>query len=348
MANPSCFEPQEREVSVVEENGSQETTSIQGQGCSEENNIKKALSREECCVIKDKEGSKARDEGINFCAPEKESPSSKSLVKIHYVAELDDAGVKDGLPTDAVDSSGNNLRDDIQAGEKSKCPPRASGLKLACIRVEDEGEDDIRAERSVKSDGKGLENIDGTRAESSGREHHYCLESRAVKSSGSAQIFGEGQGSGIFQDPGLDSGLVLDSIPDMGLNYRATQCPDSITRASLNGFTIHEPICFKAQAQTLKTRLSQDLFSRPVETTERLEPISSSSETGQEGNASTHGEEDKLREDVVQAEGHKLKKRYDDNTFLQPISIPFSIFGRPLLSRFLPVWGIHYRRRLCL
>ena len=246
MANPSCSEPQEREVSVVKEKGSQETTSTQGQGCSEENNIKKALSREESCVINDKEGSKAGDEGINFCAPEKEPPSGKSPVKIPYVAEMDDAGVKDGLPPAAIDSSGNNLKDDIQTGEKSKCPPRASGLKLACARVEDEGEDDIRAERSVKSDGKGLGNIYGTRAESSGREHRYCLESHAVKSCGSGQIFGEGRGSGIVLDPGLDSGRVLNSIPDLGLNSRATQCPDSIKRASLNGFTIHEPICFKA------------------------------------------------------------------------------------------------------
>ena len=316
MANPSCSEPQKREVSVVEEKGSQETTSIQGQGCSEENNIKKALSREESCVIKDKEGSKAGDEGINFCVPEKDSPSGKFPEKIPYVAELDDAGVRHGLPPAVVDSSGNNLRDYIQAGEKSKCPPRASGLKLACIRVEDEGEDDIRAERSVKSDGKGLGNIGGTRAESSGREHHYCLESQAVKSSGSSQIFGEGRGLGFVLDPGLDSGRVLDSIQGMGLNSRVTQCPDSIKRASLNGFTHHEPTCFKVQAETLKTGLSQDLFSRPVETSERLEPISSSSEAGQEGNASTHGEEDELSEDVVQSEGHNLKKRYDDNIFL--------------------------------
>ena len=81
----------------------------------------------------------------------------------------------------------------------------------------------------------------------------------------------------------------------------------------------------------MKTGLSQDLFSRPVETSERLEPISSSSEAGQEGNASPLGEEDEYSEVAAQAEGHNLKKRYDDNLFAQSTPIPFSVFGRPLL-----------------
>ena len=65
MANPSCTGPQEREVSEFEEKGSQETISIQDQGCSEGNNLKQALSREERCTLKDIEGSKVEDEGRN-------------------------------------------------------------------------------------------------------------------------------------------------------------------------------------------------------------------------------------------------------------------------------------------
>ena len=94
---------------------------------------------------------------------------------------------------------------------------------------------------------------------------------------------------------------------------------------------LQEPTCLKAQAEFLKTGTSQNLFSRPVEISERLEPILSSSEAAQEGIVSSHGEEDVLSEDAAQAEGHKIKKRYDDNFFAQSTSIPFSVFGRPLL-----------------
>ena len=121
MANPSYAGSQEREVSVVEEKGSQETTSIQDQGCSEDNNIKKALSREERCALKDIEGSKAGDEGRNYCAPKKESSSGKFPEKTPSVADMEYAGVKGGFHPATIDSSGNDLRDYIQAGEKSIC-----------------------------------------------------------------------------------------------------------------------------------------------------------------------------------------------------------------------------------
>ena len=107
-------------------------------------------------------------------------------------------------------------------------------MKLACIRVEDEGEDDIRAERSVNSDGKGLKNIYGTRAASSGREHLYCFESQVVKLPGPGQILKEGRESGHVLDPGSESCRVLDSSPGTGLNSWETQCPVSIKRASLS------------------------------------------------------------------------------------------------------------------
>ena len=73
MANLSCYETKEREVSVVEEKSPHETTSIQGQGCSEEG-----------------------DKGRNSCTPETESPSGKFLEKIPYVTKLEYDGEKDG------------------------------------------------------------------------------------------------------------------------------------------------------------------------------------------------------------------------------------------------------------
>ena len=233
MANPRCSGSKEREVPVVVEKGSQETISKQGQGCSGEG-----------------------DEGRNSCAPENESPSSKVMKKIPYVADLECDGEKDGSLLADVDSSSNDLRDYFQAGEKPKSSPRESGLKLTWLRVEDEGEDGIRAERSVISVGEGRGNIDGTRAVSSSREHLYRHDSQAVKLPGSGQILGEGRGSGQVLIPGLGSRRVLGSTSDLGQNSRATQCPDSFKRAHSNGFTLHEPIRFKAQTEILKTGLS--------------------------------------------------------------------------------------------
>ena len=69
-----------------------------------------------------------------------------------------------------------------------------------------------------------------------------------------------------------------------------------------------------------------------AETPERLEPLSCSSEAGQERNASSQGVDNELSEVAAQAEGYNLKKRYDDNLITRSISIPFSVFGRPLLS----------------
>ena len=206
-------------------------------------------------------------------------------------------------------------------------------MKLVCLRIEDEGEDDTRAERSVNPYGKGLGNTDGTRVESSGSERHYRLESQAVRFSGSGQNLGEGRGSGHFLEPGMELGRDLVPTTGLGLNSRVNQCPESIKRARLNGLILHEPTCFKAQAEILKTGLSQDLFPRPVETTDSSEPISNSPEAGrQEGNAIPHGEEEELSEVTIQVEGHNLKNKYDVNLFDQSTPIPFSVFGRPLLS----------------
>ena len=209
------------------------------------------------------------------------------MEKIPYVADLECDGEKDGSLSAAVDSSGNDLKNYVQAREKSKSSSRDSELKLTWVRVEDEGEDDIRAERSVNSVGEGRGNIDGTRAVSSGRERPHRHDSQAVKLLGSGQILGEGRGSGHILISGLGSRRVLGSTSDLGQNSRATQCPDYFKLAHSNGFTLHEPIRLKAQAETLKTGLTQELVSTFAETSERFETISWSLEARQEGNTLT-------------------------------------------------------------
>ena len=185
MTNPSCAVPQEREVSAFEERGSQVTTSTQDQGCSEGNNIKQTLSREERCPLKDKVGRRIEDEGRFFCEPEKESSSGKFPKKTPTLVDLDDAGVKGGFHSVDVVSPGTALRDHIQAGGKTNYSTRISKLKPVGLRYEDEGEDDTRAGICVKSVGVGLGNTDGTRSDSSGRERHYQLESQEEKQPGS-------------------------------------------------------------------------------------------------------------------------------------------------------------------
>ena len=154
LATTSCSGTKAREVSVVEEKGPQETTSKQGQGRRD-----------------------AGGEGKISGAQEKDSPSGKFLEIISKAAELEHDGEKDDSHPVAADSLGNIPRDYIQADEMSKCSHRDSRLKIVCLRVEEEGEDDSRAERSVFSVGKGLGKIDGTRPASSGREHCHRLDS---------------------------------------------------------------------------------------------------------------------------------------------------------------------------
>ena len=169
-ANPSCSGSNECEVSVAEAKGSQETISIQGQRCSDEG-----------------------DEGRNSRAQEKGSSSGNICEKTPYGEELDCDGEKVGSHLADVESSGNDIRDYVQAGEKSKSSSKDLGMKPACLRVEEEGKDDTRAERSVISDGKGRGNIDGTRAATLGRELMNRPDPETVKLPGSGQIFGEGR-----------------------------------------------------------------------------------------------------------------------------------------------------------
>ena len=67
-------------------------------------------------------------------------------------------------------------------------------------------------------------------------------------------------------------------------------------------------------------------------TTDNISPIYSSPNTGQEGNALHIGEEDELSEVAVQEDGRDHMNRYGDNPYVQSTPIPFSVFGRPLLS----------------
>ena len=60
-------------------------------------------------------------------------------------------------------------------------------------------------------------------------------------------------------------------------------------------------------------------------------PISSSLNARQEGKALHTGEEDKLREDLVQEDGRDHMNRYGDNLYIQSTPTPFSVFGRTLL-----------------
>ena len=309
MANPSCSGSKECEALAVEEEGFQKTISTQGHGCSE-----------------------VREEVGNYCVSEKESPSGKFLEKFPFGVEQEHVGEKVGSHPGVVDLASNDRRDDSQEGENVKQPSRDPGLKIACLRVEEEGEVDKRAGRSVDLHGKEMGNIDGTRVALSGREHLYRKEEQAGKLHVSGQTIEEGRGSGQGLELDLDTRWVHGSSSGLGQNFPATQSPVSTKRASFNEITIYEPNYLKAKTETLKKGLSQELVSRAVEMSGKLEPTSSSLEAGHERNISALGEEDELSEAAGQAEGHDFKKRYNENFFSPSTSIPFSVFGRPLFS----------------
>ena len=74
---------------------------------------------------------------------------------------MEDVDAKDGFLCVAVDSPGFDLRDAIQAGGKIRGLFRNSELITGDLRLEVEGEDDIRAERRVGLGEVGLGNYDG-------------------------------------------------------------------------------------------------------------------------------------------------------------------------------------------
>ena len=231
LANPSCSGSKECEALAVEEKGSQETISLQGQGCSN-----------------------VGEEDRNYCVSEKESPSGKFLEKLPFGAEQEHDGEKVGSHLDAVDLACNDRRDDTQEEEKVKQLSRDPGLKLACLRAEEEGEVDKRAGRSVDSHGEELGKIDEVWVTSSGRVHPYRKGEKAEKLTVSGQTIKEGRGLGQGLEPDSDTCRVHGSSSGSGQKFRATQSPVSIKRAS-NGINIHEPTYFKAQTEILKTGL---------------------------------------------------------------------------------------------
>ena len=307
FANPSRSGSEECEALAVEEKGTQETISLQGQGCS---------------VVGEEDG--------NYCVSEKESPSGNFLEKLPFGAEQEHDGEKVGSLLGVVDLACKDRRDDTQDEEKVKQLSRDPGLKLACLRAEEEGEVDKRAGRSVDSHGEELGKIDEGWVTSSGRVHHYRKGEKAEKLTVSGQSIEEGRELGQGLESNSDTCRDHGSSSGSGQKCRATQSPVSFNRAS-NGITIHEPTYFKAQTEILKTGLVQDLVSKAVEMAGQLKPISGCLEAGQERMTSALGEENELSEAAGQAEGHDIKIRYDDNLFSQSTSIPFSVFGRPLL-----------------
>ena len=203
------------------------------------------------------------------------------------------------------------------------------------LRVEDEGEDDTCAGRSVRLGGFGLGNLDGTWSEPSGREPHYQRELQEEMQPGWGpflEAVATVRGSGPDWDSDRESGRPHVSPSGVGLDYRAALCPDSINRSRLNGLIHYEPTCSKAQVTAVEAGLSQGLFSRSVENSDCLGPISCSPNEGQEGIALHHVEGDELSVVAAQEDGYNLKNRYDDNLYAQSTPIPISVFGRPLLS----------------
>ena len=107
--------------------------------------------------------------------------------------------------------------------------------------------------------------------------------------------------------------------------------PDSTKRPPLHGPGPYVPSCFKAHDTGMGVGLRQGLLSRFVLPSDCKSPISSTLNAGQEGKAIHTGEEDELREDPVQEDGHDYMNRYGDNLYVQSTPTPFSVFGCPLL-----------------
>ena len=117
----------------------------------------------------------------------------------------------------------------------------------------------------------------------------------------------------------------------LGLDYRVGLSPVSTNRPPLHGPDPSVPSCFKAQDMGMGVGLRQGLLSRSVLPSDCKSPISNTLNAGQEGIDLHTGEEDELREDLVQEDGRDHMNRYGDNLYIQSTPTPFSIFGRPLL-----------------
>ena len=122
--------------------------------------------------------------------------------------------------------------------------------------------------------------------------------------------------------------------------------PVSTNRPLLHGPDLFAPSCFKAQDSGLEVGLRQGLPSRFVMTSDCKSPISSSLNAGHEGNALHNGEEDELREVLVQEDSRDHMNRYDDNRYVQSTPIPFSVFGCPCFQGVFQARGVYLQLRI--
>ena len=320
----------EGEMSAGENRGSHESNSSQDQGRSKGNNKKKVTSRKERFPIKDIVGSEEEDEARCHGTPEQESFVGKFLEKTPSDVGMEVVGTKDGFLCVVVDSPGSALRDASQAGGNIRRLFRE--MITGDLRIEVEGEDDIRVGRREGLGEAGLGISDGTRPESSSRERHPHREVQEETQADPGQILGVGRGSGTEWASGRELGRPNLSNPVMGLFYRAALCPVSSIRALLNGMSIYEPSCSEVKAAVLEPGLCQDLLSKSVAKSVCFGSTLLSSEEGQEGNAINLGEGDETGEIAVQDDGYIPMNMYDENRYSQYSPIPISVFGRPLLS----------------
>ena len=239
----SCEVAPEGEMSASENRGSLEVNSSQDQGRSKGNNNKQVTSRKERSPIKDIAGSEEQDEGRCYDALEQESFAGKFSKKTPFDVGMEVGGAKDGSLSVVANSPGSALRDASQAGGNIRCLFRNSEMITGDLRIEVEGEDDIRAGRREGLGEAGLGIVDGNRPESSSRERHPHSEDQEETHPDPGQILGAGRESGTDRASGRELGRPKVSNPVIGLFYRAALCPVSSIWALLNGMSIYEPSC---------------------------------------------------------------------------------------------------------
>ena len=330
----------EGEMSVGENRGFLESKSSQYQGCSNGYNKKQVTSRKERYTIKvfagseeeEEEEEEEEDEGRCYDASEQESFDGKIPEKAPSNVDMEVVGAKDGFLCVAADSSVSVLRGASQAGENIRCLFRNSEMITGDLRIEVEGEDDIRAGKRVGLGEVRLGISDGTRPESSGRERHFHREEQEETYPDPGQILGAGRGSGTERASGRELGRPNISNPVMGLFYRAALSPVSSIRALFNVMSLYEPSCSKVKVAVLEPGLCQDLLSKSVAKSVCFGSTFLSSEEGQKGNAINRGEGDEIGEIAVQEDGYSPMNRYDKNRYSQHSPISISVFGHPLLS----------------
>ena len=325
----------EGEMLAGKNRGCHESKSSQDQGRSKGYNKKQVTSRKERYTIKVSAGSEEEeeeDEGRCYGASEQESVDGKIPEKAPTDVDMEVAGAKDGFLCVVADSSGSVLRGASQAGGNFRCLVRNSEMSTSGLRIEVEGEDDLRDGKRAGSGEVRLGSSDGIRPESSGRECHFHREEQEETDPDPGQILGAGRGSGTERASGSELGRPNVSNPVMGLFYRAALNPVSSIWALFNGMSLYKPSCSKVKAAVLEPGLCQDLLSKSVAKLVCFGSTFLSSEEGQKGNAINLGEGDEIGEIAVQDDGYSSMNKYDDNRYSQHSPISISVFGRPLLS----------------